>query len=83
MAEVKDRREEEDSRQLNQLQREEMQRHKWIESEKAGRDLGEQACIDWVEKHAARFRQQWEQTLPEGDRHPRSNPGKANDRETR
>jgi hypothetical protein len=38
------------------LEREEMLRHKWIESEKAGRDLGQQACIEWAERHAANFR---------------------------
>lgn len=39
---------------------EEMERHKWIESEKAGRDLGDQALLDWVSKHASRFRETWE-----------------------
>lgn len=29
----------------------EAQRHKWIESEKAGRDLGESAIRSWVQKH--------------------------------
>jgi hypothetical protein len=37
------------------LQREAMLRHKWIESEKAGRDLGQDALFDWIEKHAAAF----------------------------
>lgn len=31
--------------------REEAERHKWIESEKAGRDLGETAIRWWVQKH--------------------------------
>ena len=35
---------------------EEMQRHRWIESEKAGRDLGESAYLDWVRCHAAEWR---------------------------
>jgi len=30
---------------------EEANRHKWIESEKAGRDLGEQAILNWVRQH--------------------------------
>ena len=34
----------------------EMLRHKWIESEKAGRDLGNEALIDWVNKYAAHWR---------------------------
>ena len=30
----------------------EILKHKWIESEKAGRDIGfEQALIDWITKH--------------------------------
>lgn len=34
----------------DQLQ--EMFKHKWIESEKVGYDLGEEAMLDWVEKHS-------------------------------
>lgn len=37
-----------------------MNDHKWIESEKAARDLGEAAYRDWVEKFAKQFREQWE-----------------------
>ena len=37
---------------LIQREIDEMCRHKWIESEKAGRDLGERACCEWAEKHA-------------------------------
>ena len=30
----------------------EIKKHKWIESEKAGRDIGfEDALVDWVSKH--------------------------------
>jgi hypothetical protein len=29
----------------------EAMRHKWIESEKAGRDLGEPALLNWVQRH--------------------------------
>jgi hypothetical protein len=40
---------------------EEINRHKWIESEKAGEDIGfEKALIDWVMNHRAgwlRYRQ--------------------------
>jgi hypothetical protein len=35
---------------------EEVQKHKWIESEKAGYDLGQEAVMDWIMKHAAAFR---------------------------
>jgi hypothetical protein len=38
------------------LQLEEIDRHKWIESQKAGRDLGEEAVFDWVRKYANDFR---------------------------
>lgn len=37
-------------------EREEMLRHKWIESEKAGRDLGQEALFDWVKRYAGEFR---------------------------
>ena len=34
-----------------------MERHKWIESEKAGRDIGfEQALTDWIIKHRSNWR---------------------------
>lgn len=36
-------------------QNKEIERHKWLESEKAGRDLGEEAVIDWIMKYADRF----------------------------
>lgn len=38
-------------------EREEILRHKWIESQKAGRDIGfDAALIDWVSKHRAAWR---------------------------
>jgi hypothetical protein len=38
-------------------EREEILRHKWIESEKAGRDIGfDAALIDWVSKYRAGWR---------------------------
>ena len=40
-----------------QAEREEILKHKWIESEKAGRDIGfEQALTDWIIKHRANWR---------------------------
>ena len=36
-------------------QNSEIQRHKWIESEKAGKDLGVEAVIDWIKKYADAF----------------------------
>ena len=39
-------------------EREEILRHKWIESEKAGCDIGfERALLDWTRHHRARWRQ--------------------------
>jgi hypothetical protein len=38
-------------------EREEILRHKWIESEKAGRDIGfERALLDWVMRHRSGWR---------------------------
>lgn len=38
-------------------EREEILRHKWIESEKAGHDIGfERALLDWIVKHRANWR---------------------------
>lgn len=40
-----------------QAEREEILKHKWIESEKAGRDIGfEQALTDWIVKHRSNWR---------------------------
>jgi hypothetical protein len=40
-------------------EREEILRHKWLESEKAGRDIGfEQALTDWIVKHRAQWRKE-------------------------
>lgn len=38
-------------------ERQEILRHKWIESEKAGTDIGfEKALLDWTRNHRARWR---------------------------
>jgi hypothetical protein len=40
-----------------QAEREEIMRHKWIESEKAGHDIGfERALTDWIIKHRTKWR---------------------------
>ena len=40
-------------------EREEILRHKWIESEKAGHDIGfEKALLDWIVKHRSAWRTQ-------------------------
>jgi len=52
-------------------QREEMLRHKWIESEKAGRDLGDTVMLQWIKDHGAGWRYTFNMEhlmeLPEGD----------------
>lgn len=50
---------------IHLLQIKEILKHKWIESEKALRDLGNQAVRDWVDKYAADFRNYWEKKLRE------------------
>jgi hypothetical protein len=40
-----------------QAEREEILRHKWIESEKAGHDIGfERALTDWIMRHRTAWR---------------------------
>lgn len=39
-------------------ERDEILKHKWIESEKVGQDIGfERALLDWIRKHRERWRQ--------------------------
>ncbi|MDZ4857836.1 MAG: hypothetical protein SGI88_02555 [Candidatus Hydrogenedentes bacterium] len=51
-------------RQLLEEQRAEIERHKWIESEKAGHDLGRDAVLDWIKNNAAAWRH-WYETREE------------------
>ena len=45
-------------------EREEILRHKWIESEKQGQDIGfEKALLDWKVKHCAAWRAQRHQRI--------------------
>lgn len=47
---------------MNMFERQilEINKHRWIESEKAGYDVGEEwAAMDWVSKYAAKFRVFW------------------------
>lgn len=38
-------------------EREEILRHKWLESEKAGKDIGfERALLDWIRNHRDKWR---------------------------
>ncbi|MBF0197074.1 MAG: hypothetical protein HQL32_05165 [Planctomycetes bacterium] len=44
----------------NSMQIREIERYKWIESEKAGRDLGEAAVVNWIMNFAQKFRKEHE-----------------------
>jgi hypothetical protein len=47
-------------------EREEILRHKWIESEKAGRDIGfEQAITDWIVRHRSKWRKSRQAAMQE------------------
>src|SRR5437899_10631508 len=48
-----------------QAEREEILKHKWIESEKAGRDIGfERALTDWIIKHRSKWRKERQAQQP-------------------
>ncbi len=50
-----------------QAERDEILKHKWIESEKAGHDIGfERALTDWIIKHRSRWRKQRYETAKGG-----------------
>ena len=52
-----------DERELKKFladQREEMLKHRWIESEKAGCDVGQKAVLEWVERYGNKYRTWWE-----------------------
>ena len=47
-----------------QAEREEILKHKWIESEKVGYDIGfEHALTDWIIKHRSKWRKSRQQVL--------------------
>jgi hypothetical protein len=46
-------------------QKEEMLRYKWIKSQEAGRDLGEQALHEWIEKYGKEYREAYNQEYQE------------------
>jgi len=62
------------------LQVEEMERHKWIESEKACCDLRDGSLAEWVARHSAAFSRQWKKThtfVPAGQTRPPGKPARA------
>lgn len=43
-------------------EREEVLRHKWFQSEKAGREVSfEEALADWLVNHRAEWKRQWQE----------------------
>lgn len=46
-----------------EMQKSEMQKHKWLESEKIGYDLGAAAYYDWIKKYAINFRKWFSETF--------------------
>ena len=45
-------------------EREEILKHKWIESDKAGTDIGfEKALLDWIVKHRSAWRERRQRQL--------------------
>ncbi len=45
-------------------EREEIERFKWLESEKAGTDIGyERALLEWIRKHRDAWRQAWRREM--------------------
>jgi hypothetical protein len=46
-----------------EAEKEEIMKHKWIESQKAGHDIGfERALTDWIIKHRSKWRRSRQQT---------------------
>lgn len=50
-------------KQVNCEQKRQIEIYKWLESERAGRDLSDNAAIEWIRKYAISFRE-WAETIP-------------------
>lgn len=46
----------------NILQKKEMEKHAWIESEKQQRDVGFEAKLEWIQKYGPLFNEYYERT---------------------
>jgi hypothetical protein len=42
-----------------EAQKAEIDKYKWIQSEKAGHDVGMDACFEWICKYSASFYKEW------------------------
>jgi hypothetical protein len=50
-----------------EAEKEEIMKHKWIESEKAGHDIGfERALTDWIVKHRSKWRRSRQTSTTQG-----------------
>ena len=59
-------------------EREEILRHKWLESERLGYDIGfERALLDWIRKHRDSWRAHRRAMLQQAVPQPRQGPGQA------
>jgi len=47
-------------RKMLAMQRDEINRYKWIQSERARRDLGGTAVMEWIQRYAAHWREWYE-----------------------
>jgi hypothetical protein len=43
----------------------EIEKYKWVESQKANRDLGQAAVTEWVNKNAKKYREEYEEVYNE------------------
>jgi hypothetical protein len=50
-------------KQVNNEQKRQIEIYKWLESERAGRDVSEKATLEWIHKYAGTFRA-WAETIP-------------------
>lgn len=50
-------------KQVNLEQTRQIEKHKWIESEKAGKDRSDEAIMEWINKYAISFRK-WAESIP-------------------
>jgi hypothetical protein len=56
-----------DLKEYLEFQNREIERHKWIESEKAGKDLGMDAAIEWILKYADVFSDNYIRQMESGN----------------
>ena len=67
-----------------QAEREEILKHKWIESEKAGFDIGfERALTDWIMNHRSKWRKSRQDRSVESEASPNSDSPSLKDSNTR